>query len=499
MRAPRVSGKEAKAAKAANRSAPTASAPVPSHPIHELQRTAGNQAVARSLANVQRGSALADVAGANAVTSGGAVHLSSSLARADEARVLAHESVHLAQQTTAGPVASPSALEAEADRLTADVLAGRAAQPRLHADPAMALADKRRQTAKDKQDVEVAKRRREVLQRYLAVLEGHHRDVTVERGAILDRRRRLDDSMGEFLSELDLGYQMGFWPSKPPTIDQYRQKEQQHLAGMNRGPIKVDVTPVAVRIRAKFHVRFEGISQKEAEAQFPTLRQNFETGVRDTWNQTLTGAAFSGRTFELVPELTLIPATAPRNQDFWLITVRPRDFERRGRIDNAIVYGGRTIHEGVSGTPTSATDPLVDGGIISIPPSHITKPEVLGHETLHLFGMVDRYMWVPKEFHPSGKAGDIALRETGGRKDPLGGQGGKILPEDLGFVLDEFGAYREEEARMPLGAGGMSHQEVLAQLKRVEEIIELGYDPNSLVQPRQDFMDKMIQTAEDID
>ena len=467
--------------------------------MHELQRAVGNQAVLRSLANVQRGSALADAAGANAVTVGGAVHLSSSLAHADEARVLAHESVHLAQQSNAGPIATASALEHEADQLAAGALAGDAVQPRLHADPAMALADKRMQTPKDKQDVEIAKKRREVLLRYKDILEGHRSDVTRERTDIADRRRRLDDSMGEFLGELDLAHQLGLWPSKPPTVDAYRQQERQHLAGLNARPVKLEVTPRVVRIRAKFHVRFEGISQREAEAQFPTLRENFEAGVRETWNQTLTGEAFGGRVFELIPELTLITATTPRDRDFWLITVRPRDLAPRGKVANPIDYDGRTIHEGVAGTPTSATDPLVDGGVLSIPPGHIRNREVLGHETLHLFGMVDRYMWLPKEVHPRHVAGEISLRETGGRRDPLGGQGGKLLPEDLGFVLEEFGAYREEESRTPLAAGGMSYNEVLAQLKRVDEIIALGYDPNSLVQPKADFMREMIKTAEDID
>ena len=45
---------------------------------------------------------------------------------------------------------------------------------------------------------------------------------------------------------------------------------------------------------------------------------------------------------------------------------------------------------------------------------------------------------------------------------------------------------------------GMSLAEVMGEIHRQEEIIELGRDPHSLIRIRKDFNDKMIQTAEDL-
>src|SRR6185437_4367407 len=87
-----------------------------------------------------------------------------------------------------------------------------------------------------------------------------------------------------------------------------------------------------------------------------------------------------------------------------------------------------------------------DSGVMSLLPSAVDQPMILGHESLHLFGLADRYMDLPV----GGKRELFGLRDTKGRDDPLGADAdtgavkGKILEEDLGFVLDKLGVYPEE-------------------------------------------------------
>ena len=139
---------------------------------------------------------------------------------------------------------------------------------------------------------------------------------------------------------------------------------------------------------------------------------------------------------------------------------------------------------------------------MSLPPIAITDSKVLGHETLHLFGMVDRYAILPPALTPTGKQENVPLRDEnllGKRSDPLGDAEGKILDEDLGFVLDEFGVYQQANFTPTASTEGMNLNEVLAELKKVEEIIKLGRDPNSMIRERKDFNDKIGKTAEDLD
>ena len=120
-----------------------------------------------------------------------------------------------------------------------------------------------------------------------------------------------------------------------------------------------------------------------------------------------------------------------------------------------------------------------------LPPSHIKRPDILGHETLHLFALVDRYLTLPR-------LGEFGLRETKGRQDPLGADEegkvrGKILEEDLGFVLEHVGVYPN-----------IPFNDVLAELNEVDEIIRTGRDPNSLIRKRHDFVPEMIKQVEDL-
>ena len=129
---------------------------------------------------------------------------------------------------------------------------------------------------------------------------------------------------------------------------------------------------------------------------------------------------------------------------------------------------------------------------MSLPPVAMTQPGVLGHETLHLFGMVDRYALISGK--EKGKELEAPLRAdesdplSGGEKDPQTGLGGKIAEGDVGFALEAIDPDRS-----------ISDTDVRIELKRLEKVIQTGRDPDSMIKKRQDFNDKTIKTAEDLD
>lgn len=440
-----------------------------------LPQTYGTPAEA---APVLSASPIADRREANAVTLGRTVHLSSAFPRlrpAEQQRVLAHESVHVAQNLAPGPPASAETLETEAHRLGSQVVAGHRVQPQFHADPATALADDGGPLPNDRIAVRKAQARREVLLRWKAVYEGsQERDLRPERQKIRDRRIALDDNMQMNLdrSKEILG--------KAPSVEDYRNEEQKNIATLNKKPVTLEVTETAIRLKVRFHVRFEGATDKQAKERFPTLQQNLQKGIRDTWNQKLEGILLPGRDFKVIPEITLVPQDAVRNDDFWLITVRPTD-------KGPMVYENTKLGDPPEGRPTAVTKTGIGGGIVSIPPSVVREADTLGHETLHLFGLADRYVILPE-------LGEFSLRTLRGRQDPLGAEvetgrpTGKILEEDLGFVLDQFGIYPE-----------IPYNHVLTELESVEKIIKTGRDPDSMINKRSNFNDKIIKQAEDLD
>lgn len=225
------------------------------------------------------------------------------------------------------------------------------------------------------------------------------------------------------------------------------------------------------------------------KSQFADLQAGVRAGIDLVWKQRL-GSAFEGRSFTIEPSFTLIDATSPRDRNFWLITVR------KVSTGAPVSYPGCHLEQPDPAIPTSVTDPMCDGGVMSIPPSHVKLAGVLGHELLHLFGLIDRYM-VLTRFLPGKKPAFTLdpVRETGGRPDPLGGEEGTILREDLGFLFDKLGVYDREAARQ---SAGLSIVE--AEVRHLRSIVELGYDPDSLTRGiiRQDFRDKVIKSEEDL-
>jgi len=315
----------------------------------------------------------------------------------------------------------------------------------------------------------------ERAQRRLAVVEQMIADaqaVDLDRFRLLQERRALDEQ-GD------------------PLATAFGSREPMERAGaeaMNRRPLRIEISGERVVFHVRFHVRFEDPGMRD---RFPELERSLRQGIADTWNHQLSGPSFGGRQFSVEPEVVQVDATAARDQRFWLVTVRPTDLGTPS-------YPGCNLPEGVQGVPTSITQLECDGGVISIPPRHLDRPGTLGHETLHLFGLVDRYravtMMDPTGTRVTGHRND-PTRSTPGRTDPLGSEDGLILAEDLAFVFETQGIY-DEEIQRRTGGAGIGRLE--AEAAHLREIIELGYDPRSLIQPRRDFNRELFRSADDI-
>ena len=350
----------------------------------------------------------------------------------------------------------------------------------MRTDPGGALGDTPQQPAV----VEAARRRKALLELYIqewGVRNIRRLRTPRERDPILKARQRMDLAMSTFID--------------PKT---YEEVERGHLAALNQRPLRLDVTDDAVRFHVRFQVRFEGLTDREASSRFATVRNSLTTGIQTVWNQKLQGEAFAGRSFELVPEIELVSAKAARNLDDWLVTVRPTD-------TGPLEYEGQSLGEAPAGLPTSVTDPTVDGGVMSIPPRHATQPDTLGHETLHLFGLVDRYVSIAEQPKGGGKVvnRNLPLRKTGGRPDPLATEHEPILREDLAYLFEHLGVYQMEESRAldtlrALEAHGMDYAMATVELHRQEEIIRLGQDPGSLIEERRSFINKMIESVDEL-
>lgn len=122
--------------------------------------------------------------------------------------------------------------------------------------------------------------------------------------------------------------------------------------------------------------------------------------------------------FTVTPTVAFVAENAPRDPNFWLIQVDP------------------TVKR-------AFTQALVNDGMMSIGPNALDNPDTLGHESLHLFGLIDRY----RDNQATGHSESIRGTNTGGagtgakRNDPLDTGKGPILPEDLEFVFAHSGVY----------------------------------------------------------
>jgi hypothetical protein len=321
-------------------------------------------------------------------------------------------------------------------------------------------------TEKDKAAVAKAKKRLAVLEPQLAALQDRKLEIEADQLRALDSRKRLDATCED------------------PSMSMKQQNEAVNLQQLNRKPLDITVTNDTILFRVKFQVFFNDSKMSD---KFGDLTTSLQKGLDLVWNHTIPSGVFAGRKFRIVPETTLIKSLPDRTEDAWLIEVRSKD-------TGPVKHGSCTLPQPGPGDPTSVTEPLCDQGVMSIPPSHVTKPGVLGHEVMHLFGLIDRYV----EFIDVPKKGKRVTtlkptRETGGRRDPLGGEDARILEEDLGYVFSGFGVYEKEKDRSAPQLNLVENE-----VMRLRQIVETGCAPESLIKTREDFRDKIIKSAEDL-
>jgi hypothetical protein len=322
-----------------------------------------------------------------------------------------------------------------------------------------------------------AKRRLAIIEPKIKALAGRQTEIEGDRLGQLANRETLDRTA--------YGADMNAAMVGDPLLRQHM--EDKNISALNKLPIHVNLTDREVTINVKFQVKFEDPAMK---SKFADVTANMNKGLDMIWNQNLSGAAFGGKKFKVVPSYQLVDAAAPRDQNFWLILIRKNDL-------GAISYPGCTVANPGNTVPTSVTDSNCDGGVMFVPPSHISKPDVLGHEVLHLFGLVDRYFFTttvpPKGSKAKPVVTHIPLREEHGYADPLAADTGKVRDEDLAYLFDRLGVYKQEENRSTQGLS-----ELEGEAMRLRNIVQLGYDPNSLLPIRTNFNDKMIKDAENL-
>lgn len=376
-------------------------------------------------------------------------------ASAEGRRLLAHELAHTFQQATPMQM-----LQREPD------------QPE-------GAQTQRPRSPREEMLVQQAQERLKLLHQFVSewtVREARRTHIAQEREPMLAKRKAMDtDAESQSRGEI----------------------ERRRVPSINKGALRIEITDDAVVFNIAFHVVFE---ERKMADRFGELRDNLGRAVVKSWNQSLLGPVFIGREFRIRPDVVLAKPRAARDRSRWLITVRPNDTDQP-------TYPGCAFAEVSEGPATSVTLAECDGGVMSIPPRHIGLPDVLAHELLHLFGLYDRYIMLEAkvaEGAPTTEVDTIAMRETHGRKDPLGAEEGKVLSEDIAFLFDRLGVYEIVESRglevlRGLERSGMTIAQVRGEIHRQEEILRTGRDPSSLIRERRDFTREMIKSAEDIE
>ncbi|MGB3135385.1 MAG: DUF4157 domain-containing protein, partial [Nodosilinea sp.] len=343
-------------------------------------------------------------------------------------------------------------------------------QQQQSAAPAVIQRDPRPPSPRDAALVRRARARLAVIEPLLTQLRVQSTRTVQDRLDTLRQREALD------ANSADLG---------PPG--QRQQMEEANLGQLNQHPLRIEVSASTVTFRVNFQVKFQDSTM--GDEQYQTLITNMQAGIAQVWNHQLSGDAFGGRRFWLIPTFTRVAVDAARDLNYWLVVVRSQDL-------GVATYPGCTLDATDPAVPTSVTSSTCDGGVMVIPPRHLSRSSILGHETLHLFGLVDRYMSLTSVL--PGQAPVVEndpTRETGGRPDPLGTESGTILREDLGFLFVHLGVYDQELTRLHANMATLE-----GEIHRLREIVRLGRDPNSLIDSviRRDFNDRLIRSAEDL-
>jgi len=184
--------------------------------------------------------------------------------------------------------------------------------------------------------------------------------------------------------------------------------------------------PGEIDFTVHFQARFLGRKKADVQADFVKLQNNLQKGVQQIWGQTLGSMPSLVRNYDFTFTATvgLVDEADARDDNFWLIDVNPA-------------------------TKRAETHAEVNGGFMSIAPGDVDNADTLGHESLHLFGLTDRYRDNLKTKHSESVRGTgdlnapgVAGKGTGvTRNDPLDTGKGPILAEDLDFVFARSGVY----------------------------------------------------------
>ncbi len=385
----------------------------------------------------------------------------------------AHEAVHVAQQNaTSGVQGDRNSLEAEATKLAPAVAAGLPVQASLKANPSIPLFQgPQGPTVEELRELDrLWEATRGPGRRRITRLR-HYRRILAQRESLSEARGNMERlppdeaSQDRYVMTLlgkiyellpvvsaaararatqDIRWLMATRRERARaglSLDPVNFREIYErllISTMNRRALTIDVTNFAIFIDIRFQVQFEGRTDEQAQAALPELERNLRAGMEAVWDQELTQPPFVERQLYVRPYVQLLTGRATRDPARILITVRPTDSGPLNFEGQPIV----PLEEQQTGDtrPISVTRTDLAGGVMSIPPRHIARPSVLGHETLHLFGLIDRYA--------IRDGSEIPMRSLGGRDDPLGAQEGTILDEDLDFIFRELGIYALEAERL---------------------------------------------------
>ena len=376
---------------------------------------------------VRRISGLAGKHQALAQASHGGIEIDASIADApapEMRSLLAHEAVHIAQQKGTGPSASRNLLEAEAAQLSPGVLYGQPVWPVLSGHSSVPLKQSTNKpkgpTDEELREIDEAwkkamgpkKTKLDHLKAQLRYLQ-QLRALIRERQSMETRRNLLDLNMVNLI-------QAG---AEGALVEKVNWKAL-HIGVMP----PIEDIPGDITFAVRFQARFLGRKKADVQADFVKLKSSLEKGVQQVWGQTLGNMPSLVRNykFSFIVSVSLVDEADPRDDNFWLIDVNPK-------------------------TTRAETHPEMNGGFMSIAPTDVAKPDTLGHESLHLFGLADRYRDNLQTGHSesvrgSGKplSAGIAGQGTGvTRNDPLDTGKGPILPEDLEFVFAHTTTYEQ--------------------------------------------------------
>ncbi len=204
--------------------------------------------------------------------------------------------------------------------------------------------------------------------------------------------------------------------------------ESDLMKTVNRNALRIHVTPVSIEMEINLEVYFANGDT----ADYATLARNLRIGLSRIWGRRLSRlpSLVSNRSFQLIPNIRLSHSSETSDDAFQILVSPSRN--RAETINN----------------------------VMNIAPSDINNPDTLGHESLHLLGLADRYVDLlnnetgevqsasargigPVEAHNNRRSGRTSNSTGVTRDDPLDMGTGAILHEDLDSVFANVGIYEQ--------------------------------------------------------